>query len=176
VCSFAALTLHTLHTAGRATRAGAKAPASACALARRTVAISAPSTKPQPINYNRIVPQSRPTNPHRNLSHQHPYPAHKHKIGYSSSPSPPEGVKGRGGSGGKRITQKSCTQPSPNPLITTAPFPNAGPQTRTATSRTNTPLRPKTTKLAVQAPLHPGGGEGAGGKRGVKQRGTNQRR
>ena len=27
---------------------------------------------------------------------------------------------------------------------------------------------PKTTKLGVQAPLHPGGGEGAGGKRGMR--------
>jgi len=32
-------------------------------------------TKPQPMDYNRIVPQSKPTNPLRNLPHQHPYPA-----------------------------------------------------------------------------------------------------
>ncbi len=80
VCSFAALTLHTLHTPGRATRAGAEPPASACAQERRAAAVSAPS---------------------------------------------------------------------PNPLTTTASFPNLGEQTRPATSRTNTPLRPKTTKLGI---------------------------
>jgi len=64
--------------------------------------------------------------------------------------------------------------PSTNPLTTTASFPNSGQQTSNASSRTNTPFRPKKTKLAVQAPLHPGGGEGAGGKRGAKQRETSK--
>ncbi len=45
--------------------------------------------------------------------------------------------------------------PSPNPLTTTASFPNRGQQTLTAASLTNTPIRPKKTKLGVQAPLHP---------------------
>ena len=58
-------------------------------------------TKHRAIDYNRIVSQSWPTNPHRNLTHRHPYPAKNKQIGCSSSPSPPEGVKGRGGSGGQ---------------------------------------------------------------------------
>ncbi len=101
-CSFAALTLHTLQPAGRATRTGAKAPASACALARRTAAISAPSTKPQPINYNRIIPQSRRTNPPRNLPHQHPYPAKKTKLGIQAPLHPGGGEGAGGGSGGRQ--------------------------------------------------------------------------
>jgi hypothetical protein len=83
-------------------RAGAQAPAGACAWERRAAAISGPSSKPPPIDYNRIASQSRPTNPPRNLPHQHPYPEQKHKIGCSSSPSPPEGVKGRGEAGVKK--------------------------------------------------------------------------
>jgi hypothetical protein len=35
----------------------------------------------QSIDYDRIVSQSRQTNPHRSLSHQYPYPAQKNKIG-----------------------------------------------------------------------------------------------
>ncbi len=96
VCSFAALTLHTLHTPRRASRASA----GACAWESRPSTVSAPS---------------------------------------------------------------------PNPLTTTASFPNRGQQTRTATSLTNTPIRRKTTKLGIQAPLHPGGGEGAGGQPGGKR-------
>jgi hypothetical protein len=68
----------------------------------------------------------------------------------------------------------AAATPIINPFTSTASFPNSGQQTSNATSRTNTPFRPKTTKLAVQAPLHPGGGEGAGGKRGAKQRETSK--
>ena len=56
--------------------------------------------------------------------------------------------------------------PIPNSFTTTATTTNLGQQACTAASRTNTGIRPKKTKLAVKAPLHPGGGEGAGGKRG----------
>jgi len=48
-------------------------------------------TKPKPINYNRIVSQRRPTNPHRNLPHQHPYPAQKNKLGVQAPLHPPRG-------------------------------------------------------------------------------------
>ena len=61
----------------------------------------------------------------------------------------------------------AAAAPIINPFTTTASFPNSGQQTSNATSRTNTGIRPKKTKLAVKAPLHPGGGEGAGGKRGA---------
>ena len=45
----------------------------------------------QSIDYDRIVSQSRPANPHRNLPHQHPSPAQNNQIGYSSAPSPRRG-------------------------------------------------------------------------------------
>ena len=65
-------------------------------------AVPAPYPRQAPsVNYNRIVPQSAPTNPHRNLPHQHPFPAQNNQIGCSSPPSPPPGVTGRGGRGGQ---------------------------------------------------------------------------
>ncbi len=136
-------------------------------------------TKPQSINYDSPVPQCRPPNPHRKLPHQHPYPAQNNQIGCSSSPSPPEGVKGRGGSGGKRITQKSCTQPSPNPLTTTVSFPNLGEQTRTAASRTKNPSPARKNQIGCSSsPSPPEGVKGRGGSGGVnsgeKKRRTNQ--
>ena len=123
-------------------------------------------TKPHSTDYNCDVPQCRHPNPHRNIPQQHPYSAQKNKIGCSSPPSPPEGVKGRGGSGGKTKHLPKKNQPTQHPFTTTASFPNAGIQTHTATSLTNTPIQIKAPKSAVQAPLHPGGGEGAGGSGG----------
>ncbi len=48
-------------------------------------------TNSQFIHYDRNVHQSRPTNPPRNLPHQHPFPSQKNKIGCSSTPSPRRG-------------------------------------------------------------------------------------
>jgi hypothetical protein len=78
-----------------------------CSFAALTLRLGTPRrrrirTKPQAIHYDSPVPQRRRPNPHRNLPHQHPYPAKNNQIGYSSPPSPPEGVKGRGGSGGQK--------------------------------------------------------------------------
>ena len=104
MCSFAALTLHTLHTPRRATRAGVKD-------ARWRLRLGTPCqyrvrTKPKAIHYDSPVLQRRPPNPHRNLPHQNPYPAQSKQIGYSSSPSPPEGVKGRGEAGDKQADRQ----------------------------------------------------------------------
>ena len=49
----------------------------------------------------------------------------------------------------------AAAAPSAHPFTTTAPFPNRGKQTRIATFRVNTPIRPEKTKLGIQAPLHP---------------------
>ena len=48
-------------------------------------------THPASIHYNRLVPQCRHPNPHRNLTHQHPYPNKSDQIGCSCSPSPRRG-------------------------------------------------------------------------------------
>ena len=65
---------------------------------------------------------------------------------------------------------RSRAAPSPQPFTTTATFTNLGQQTRPATSRTNTGIRPKKTNWLLRLPFTPRGGEGAGGKRGAKQR------
>ena len=49
----------------------------------------------------------------------------------------------------------AAAAPAQYALTTTDSFTTGGAQTRTATSRTNIPIRRKKTKLAVQAPLHP---------------------
>ena len=90
---------------------GLGAPNTACA--RWRLRLGTPHrrrirTKHRAIDYNRIVSQSWPTNPHRNLTHRHPYPAKNKQIGCSSSPSPPEGVKGRGEAGGKTAMGKQA--------------------------------------------------------------------
>ena len=70
-------------------------------------------TKPKAIHYDSPVLQRRPPNPYRNLPHQNPYPAQSKQIGYSSSPSPREGVKGRG-SGGNKAEKKEFLYPNPS--------------------------------------------------------------
>jgi hypothetical protein len=64
-------------------------------------------TKPQTINYNRIVPQSRQTNPHRNLPHQNPLSCLKKPNCVFRLPFTPAGVKGRGGSGGQNSGEQA---------------------------------------------------------------------
>ena len=75
--------------------------------------------------------------------------------------------------GCRRSCSCSCTgarsraAPSPQPFTTTATFTNLGQQTRPATSRTNTGIRPKKTNWLLRLPFTPAGVKGRGGKRGA---------
>ena len=55
-----------------------------------------------------------------------------------------------------------ASAPSIYPLTTTATFPNAGQQIRSATPRINTSLRPKKNKLVFKLPFTPAGVKGRG--------------
>ena len=66
--------------------------AHACSHAARGArAAAAAAPKSMRVDHDCDVHPSWLTNPHRSLSHQHPYPAQKNQIGYLSSPSPQRG-------------------------------------------------------------------------------------
>jgi len=91
---------HLAHVAHTWTRYARGRKSSRWRLRLRAQCRSRVRTKPQAIHYDSPVPQRRPPNPHRNLPHQHPYPAQKKQNWVFQLPFTPAGVKGRGGSGG----------------------------------------------------------------------------
>jgi hypothetical protein len=99
VCSFAALTLHALDGAQYAY-------ACACGRGRRSSSSNRQSrnrsrANHQSIDYDRTVPQSGPTNPHRSAPIQNHLSKTKKQNWLFKLPFTPAGVKGRGGSGGQ---------------------------------------------------------------------------
>ena len=97
-CSFTALTLHTQIGAQCARCRGSRRFRHNKQKHNRTHGRS--HTNHQSIHYDRIVPQSRPTNPPRSAPIQKHLSKTKKPNWVFQLPFTPAGVKGRGGSGG----------------------------------------------------------------------------
>ena len=99
-CSFAALTLHTQIGAQCARCRGSRRFRHNKQKRNRTHSRSRSRAKPPSIDYDRIVPQSGPTNPPCSAPIQKHLSKTKKQNWVFQLPFTPAGVKGRGGSGG----------------------------------------------------------------------------